>query len=115
MRKKRSQKDINKRKKLKIIRQRDKLDPENYKSVPQLLQEMNEENHHQNVDEENGNHNNFENETNGNTPIIAGFSSNGLKDREEIKKKLMDKIVEFRKKGRRQIKMMENDKLKDRE
>jgi len=123
MRKKRPLKEIEKRKKLKIVRQRDKLDPEKYKSVPQLLQEMNEDNHHDEEEDKNGNHNNGDNETNGNTPIIAGFSSNGLKDREEIKKKLMDKITELRKKrkapdqndGERQIKRQRTNKQKNNE
>jgi len=111
----------------KLIRKqkkREKLDPDNYKSVPQILKEKGtNENSGEGNGEGNGEDNGEDNgensgkkvensNTNGKVPIIAGFSSTGLKDREEIKKKLMKRIDDLRKKrkshdeidGERQIK-----------
>jgi len=97
MRRKKTKKEIEKDKKIKKKMKYDKLDPDSYKSVPQLLQEKGGyESDEENSSEENGE--NGENEEKPERKIIPGFSSTGLKDRDELKKRLIEKIDSLKKK-----------------
>jgi len=114
MRRKKTKKEIEKDKKIKKKMKYDKLDPDSYKSVPQLLQEKGGyESDEENSSEENGE--NGENEEKPERKIIPGFSSTGLKDRDELKKRLIEKIDSLKKKGKLVIKLTKIDRLRDRE
>jgi len=122
MRRKKSKKEIEKGKVLQKKMKFQKFDPDNYKSVPQVLLEkggfkseengVNSEENDEKIENDGGSIRKIK--------IIHGFSSNGLKDREELKKRLMEKIDHLKNKRKaeeaideeRQVKRQRTNKKK---